>query len=89
MTIVDQVLNALQNPSAEHMQIYAGLGVVVLVVAFIAYSALKGNKGDDELVFTLADSGVAEDPMEKDAKENEKFFKEIDANGPYETKTGG
>ena len=68
MTIIDQVLNALQNPSAEHMQIYAGLGVVVLVIAIIAYNALKKDAENPELIFTLADSGVAEDPMEKEGK---------------------
>ena len=50
---------------------------------------MKKNDQDPEFMFTLADSGVAEDPLEKDEKDNEKYFKEIDKNGPYETKTGG
>ena len=40
-------------------------------------------------MFTLADSGVAKDPMEVDETEKAAYFKELDKNGPYETKTGG
>ena len=66
------------------MQIYAGLGVVVLIIAFIAYSATKTEKTDPELMMTLSD--VVKDPMENAEEDKEKYYKEIDKNGPYPTK---
>lgn len=69
------------------MQIYAGLGVVVLIIAFVAYSALKPAKQDPDLMFTLGE--VVKDPIQSDNEEKEKYFKEIDKNGPYPTKEGG
>ena len=44
--LLDQVMEALQEPSAEHMQIYMGLGVALAVVAGILFMALKGGKDE-------------------------------------------
>jgi len=34
LTLVDQVMDALKNPSADHAQIYVALGIVVAAVAY-------------------------------------------------------
>lgn len=52
--LLDQVMEALQDPSAEHMQIYMGLGVALAVVAGILYMALSGGKAK-EATLTLSE----------------------------------
>ena len=46
--LLDQVMEALQEPSAEHMQIYMGLGVALAVIAGILFMALGGGKGKEQ-----------------------------------------
>ena len=39
-TFVDQVLEAVKNPSGEHMNIYIGMGFVLAIIAGVLYTAL-------------------------------------------------
>ena len=68
ITIIDQVLDALKNPSAEHINIYAGLGFVVLVIVLVASQVMKEKEDDPEATLTLGE--IVKDPMaqEKDDK---------------------
>ena len=59
MTLLDQILEALKNPSADHMQIYAGLAIIVAVVASIAFSVLK-PKEKPQLMMTMEDDFKAQ-----------------------------
>lgn len=42
--LLDQVLEAVKNPSADHMQIYIGLGLLLAVIAAVIMTALKGDE---------------------------------------------
>lgn len=42
--LLNQVLVALQNPSADHAQIYAQLGVALLLVAGLVYAGIQAMK---------------------------------------------
>ena len=85
--MLDQVLNALQNPSADHIQIYAALGIGIAVIAFILYSAMGTKDVAPEHTFTLGD--VVTDPIKDEGEEKTAFLKELDQKGPYERKMGG
>lgn len=65
--LLQQVLNALKEPSGEHMKIYACLGLALAVVAGIVYMALSPSK---QIKVTLDDVRVeeAEAPKRKRAK---------------------
>jgi hypothetical protein len=55
------VLDALKNPSAEHINIYAGLGFVVLVIVLVASQVLKEKDDDPEATLTLGE--IVKDPI--------------------------
>ncbi len=57
-------MDAVKNPGAEHMQIYAGLGVALAVIAGIVMMAF--GKSDEGLKVTLDD--VATDKKKPDKK---------------------
>lgn len=42
--LLDQVLEAVKNPSADHMQIYLGLGLLLAIIAAVIMSAMKGEE---------------------------------------------
>ena len=42
--LLDQVLEAVKNPSADHMQIYIGLGLLLAIIAAVIMTALKGDE---------------------------------------------
>ena len=67
--LLDQVMEALQEPSAEHMQIYAGLGVALAVVAGILYMALGGSSSKAQTI-TLSEleDAAPSQPKGKKAK---------------------
>ena len=56
-------MDAIKNPAAEHMQIYAGLGLALAVIAGIVYMAL--GKSDEGLKVTLDDVASDEKPKKK------------------------
>ena len=85
MTLLDQILDALKNPSADHAAIYAGLAVIVAVIGFIVFSAMKPKK--EELIMTLDE--VVESPSKPSADEKDDYHKIIDKNGPYEKEMNG
>jgi len=37
------VLEAVKNPSADHMQIYIGIGLFLAIIAAVIMTALKGE----------------------------------------------
>ena len=61
-TLIDQVLDALKNPGAEHINIYAGLGFVVLVIVLVASQMSKEKEDDPEATLTLGE--IVKDPMQ-------------------------
>ena len=86
-TLIDQVLDALKNPGAEHINIYAGLGFVVLVIVLVATQMSKEKEDDPEATLTLGE--LVKDPMQQESDEKAKYHKDIDANGPYPTEVSG
>ena len=87
VTIIDQVLDALKNPSAEHINIYAGLGFVVLVIVLVASQVMKEKEDDPEATLTLGE--IVKDPMAQEKDDKAAYHRAIDANGPYPTEISG
>ncbi len=58
-------MDAVKNPGAEHMQIYAGLGVALAVIAGIVMMAF--GKSDEGLKVTLDDVETDKKPDKKKA----------------------
>lgn len=54
--LINQVLDALKNPSGDHMQIYVQLGVALVLVAGLVYAGLQAMKPKEQLMFTMADA---------------------------------
>jgi hypothetical protein len=38
-TLVEQILEAVKKPSAEHLNLYIGMGLVLAVIAGVVYAA--------------------------------------------------
>ena len=53
--LLDQVLEAVKNPSADHMQIYIGLGLLLAVIAAVIMTAMKGEETQKVNLDELAD----------------------------------
>ena len=71
------------------MQIYAGLAIIIAVVASVAFSVLK-PKEQAPLIMTMEDDFKAQaDPKANEKNESDAYHKEIDRNGPYERKLNG
>ena len=54
--LLDQVLEAVKNPSGEHVQIYIGLGLLLAVIAAVVMTALKGEE-TQKVTFDDVDDG--------------------------------
>jgi len=63
-------MDAVKNPGAEHMQIYAGLGVALAVIAGIVMMAF--GKSDEGLKVTLDDVATDKKPDKKKASSSKK-----------------
>ena len=87
MTLVDQVMEALKNPSADHAQIYVALGIVIAAVAFLLSQAFKPAGKNEELMFTL--DQVVDDPKQTEEKSADDFYKELSNGKPYKTNLDG
>ena len=60
-------MDAFKDPSAEHMQIYIGIGLAVIIIAGLVYSALGSNEKTTAL--TLDDMGPSENEGKKKKKD--------------------
>ena len=63
-TMVNQVLEALLQPSAEHMQIYLGLGLVLAVISGLVYQSFR----EGEMKVTMEDFNDDKPARSKRAK---------------------
>jgi hypothetical protein len=87
LTLVDQVMEALKNPSADHAQIYIALGIVVAAVAFLLSQAFKPAAENKDLMFTL--DQVVDDPKQSEEKAADDFYSELSKGKPYKTNLDG
>jgi len=87
LTLVDQVMDALKNPSADHAQIYIALGIVVAAVAYFLTQAFKPAGKDEDLMFTL--DQVVDDPKQSEEKSADDFYNELSKGKPYKTNLDG
>lgn len=64
-TLLDQVLQALKEPSGEHMQIYIGLGLVLTILAGIVMMATSSEKTVKVTLDDVDDPNAAAKPRKK------------------------
>lgn len=58
---IDQVLEAVKNPSADHMQVYTGMVLILAIIGFIVMTALK----KDEVVKVSLDDIASDKPRKR------------------------
>ena len=66
---VDQVLESLTQPSAEHMNTYIGLGLALAIIAGIVFMAIGGGQTDkNQIKVTMDDVKTESKPDPNQAK---------------------
>lgn len=87
-TFVDQVLEAVKNPSGEHMQIYIGMGFVLAIIAGVIYSALGKEQAVQKISMDDLGGAPTENDSETKSKKKKKKDKKKTTDGDWEEVEG-